>query len=369
MPKISLMDLPGQYKQIEKRVNHEVLSVLASGRYILGPKLSSFEKEFAQYCNVKFAIGTNSGTHSLLYSLLALGIGAGDEVITVPNTFTATAEAIYYSGAKIVFCDVNRETFNMDPASFKSKISSRTKAVIPVHLHGNPADMDRITKIARTRKIFVIEDAAQAHGARYKGAKVGSLKSDLTCFSFHPVKNLGAFGDGGAICTNSSSLAKKIRLITNHGRVNHYRHATIGTTGRLDEIQAAVLSVKLKYLDQNINKKKALVKTYRENLPQQLTSIKNTEGSQSAYHVFAACSKQRDALARHLTKNNVEVGLHYPIPLHLQPAYKFLGYKTGDFPVAEKYARETLSLPLYPHMTKREQQFVINKIKEFYNSP
>ena len=361
------MDVAGQFKQMEDKILPEILSVLRSGRYILGPKLASFEKEFAAYCGAQYSIGTNSGTHSILYSLLALGVGSGDEVITVPNTFTATAEAIYHTGAKIVFCDVDEKTFNMDPVSFKAKITSRTKAVIPVHLHGNPAQMDEITKIAKKRNIHVVEDAAQAHGASFKGKKIGSLKSDLTCFSFHPVKNLGAAGDGGAICTNSASLAKKIRLFINHGRTNHYHHLRIGTTGRLDEIQAAILSVKLKYLDRNVQSKKRLVEIYEENLPKQITPIKHTENSQSAHHVFAVLSKHRDELAKHLTKNNIEVGLHYPIPLHLQPAYKFLGYRIGDFPVAEKYARQTISLPLYPHMTPKEQGLVIGKIKEFFD--
>lgn len=366
MTKISLMDLPGQYKLIEKEVLPRMKKILSSGRYILGPEVTRFEENFAKFCNAKYCIGTSSGTESLQLSLMALGVGLGNEVITVPNTFTATAEAIALVGATPVFCDVDPKSMNIDPKSLKTKISKKTKAVIPVHLHGNPADLDEIYKICKPNKIAVIEDAAQAHGAKYKGKIIGSYGSDLVCFSFHPVKNLGAFGDGGAIVTNNSKLAIKLRKLINHGREGHHKHTLIGTTGRLDAIQAVILDTKLKNLNKWIKSKIQLVKYYKKKLNKICKFIEETHDSDSCYHVLAILTKKRDELAKFLQKYGIETGMHYPIPLHLQPAYKFLGYKKGDFPVAEKYANETLSLPLYPHMSLNQINYVIEKIYQFY---
>lgn len=363
---VSLMDLPGQYRFVEKQVLPKIKEVLKSGRYIMGPEVAKFEENFAKYCRVKYCIGTSSGTESLYLSLMALGVGRGDEVITIPNTFTATAEVIVLIGAKPVFCDVDPETFNLDPKFLESKITKKTKAVIPVHLHGNPADMDKIHKIAKKYKIAVIEDAAQAHGAKYQGKVIGSLDSDSTCFSFHPVKNLGAFGDGGAVVTNNKRLEEIIRKLINHGREDHYFHSMIGTTGRLDALQGAILDIKLKQLNKWITQKKKLVRYYQKKLPKQCRFIKTTQGGESAHHVFAVLVAKREELSKYLKSFGIETGVHYPIPLHLQPAYKFLGYRVGDFPVSESYARETLSLPLYPHMKKEEIDFVIDKIYQFY---
>ena len=365
--KILLMDLPGQFKFVEKEVLPKIKEVLKSGRYIMGPEVKRFEDNFAKYCHARYCIGTSSGTESLYLSLLALGIGEGDEVITVPNTFTATAEVIVLVGAKPVFCDVDPNTLNLDPKSLKSKITKKTKAVIPVHLHGNPVDIDEIHRLCKPKKIVVIEDAAQAHGAKYKGRVIGSLVSETTCFSFHPVKSLGAFGDGGAVVTNNGKLEEIIRKLSNHGREDHYFHSMIGTTGRLDAIQGAILDIKLKYLTKWIKQKAKLVKYYRKKLPNVCKFIDTTKGGESSHHIFAIIISERDELAKYLKGFGIETGVHYPTPLHLQPAYKFLGYRVGDFPVAEKYANETLSLPLYPHMKKEEIDFVIEKIHQFYD--
>lgn len=360
------MDLPGQYKLLGKEILPKIKQVLESGRYIMGPEVTRFEENFAKFCRAKYCVGTSSGTESLYLTLLALGIGRGDEVITVPNTFTATAEVIVLVGAKPVFTDIDPETANLDPKSLKNKITRKTKAVIPVHLHGNPVDMDKLYKLIKPLGIAVIEDAAQAHGAEYKGKVIGSLASISTCFSFHPVKNLGAFGDAGAVVTNNKKLAIVLRKLINHGRENHYFHSLIGTTGRLDAIQGAILDIKLKYLDKWIEKKSKLAEYYKKKLSDVCKFIEITKGAKSAHHVVAILTSKRDKLAEYLKSFGIETGIHYPVPLHLQPAYKFLGYKKGDFPVAEKYARETLSLPLYSHMSKKEIDFVIAKILQFY---
>lgn len=363
---ISLMDLPGQYKLVEKKVLPKIKEVLKTGRYIMGPEVTKFEENFAKFCDVKYCIGTSSGTESLYLALMALNIGPGDEIITVPNTFTATAEVIVLRGATPVFCDVDPKTMNMDPKSLKSKITKKTKAVIPVHLHGNPVDLDGIYKVTKTKGIEVIEDAAQAHGGEYKGKIIGSNSSVFTCFSFHPVKNLGAFGDAGAIVTNDVKLAEILRKLSNHGREDHTFHSLVGTTGRLDAIQGAILDIKLNYLSKWIKAKAKVAEYYHKRLSDICEFIKVTEGGKSAYHVVAILIPKREALAKYLKELGIETGVHYPIPLHLQPAYKFLGYKEGDFPVAEKYAKETLSLPLYPHMSKEEADFVIENIRKFY---
>lgn len=363
---ISLMDLSGQYRLIAKEVAPAIERVLKSGRYILGPEVAAFEKDFASYCHASYCIGTSSGTESLYLSLLALDIKPGDEVITVPNTFTATAEVIHLVGAKIVYCDVDPRTMNMDHRALLEKITNRTKVVIPVHFHGNPVDMDEIFAITKPRGIAVVEDAAQAHGAKYKGKIIGSLQSDLTCFSFHPVKNLGAFGDAGAVVTNNKRLAEKIRLLINHGRIDHHIHKIIGTTGRIDALQAAVLSVKLKHLDQWISSKARLVEYYKSKLISCCIFIETTDDSQSAHHVLAVLVQKRDRLAQFLAHCGIETGIHYPIALHNQPAYSYLGYKKGDFPVSERYVRRTISLPLYPYMTTKQVDYVCNKVQEFY---
>ena len=367
MDKVSLMDLSGQYKQIAEEVQHAILNILVSGKYILGPEVDKFEKSFANFCQAKYCIGTSSGFESLFLSLIALGIGSGDEVITVPSTFTATAEAIALTGAKPVFCDVEPETFVMNPNEFKAKITSRTKATIPVHLHGNPVDMNRIYKVSKEKNIHVIEDAAQAHGAIYHDKLIGSLQSVSTCFSFHPVKNLGAFGDAGAITTNNSSFAKKIRLLTNHGRQGHHKHKVIGTTGRLDTLQAGALSVKLIHLPRWIYQKRKLITYYKKLLPENVKTLKTTDMAVSAYHVFAILTEKRNKLAKYLATHGIETGVHYPIPLHLQKPGRALGYKEGDFPIAEKQAREVITLPSHQHITPEQIHYTLETIQNFYD--
>jgi dTDP-4-amino-4,6-dideoxygalactose transaminase len=364
--KITLMDLPGQYRLLAKQVLPKIKRVLSSGIYVQGPEIAKFEENFAKYCGVKYCIGVSSGTDAIYFALKALGIGKGDEVITVPNTFTATAEAIVLVGAKPVFVDIDPKTQNMDPKSFEKKITKKTKAVIPVHLHGNPAELDAIYKICKRRKISVVEDAAQAHGAKYKNKIIGSHSSEFVCFSFHPVKNLGAFGDGGAIVTNNENLSEIVRKIINHGREGHHRHTLIGTTGRLDTVQAAILDIKLKKLNSWIKSKIKLVKYYQEKLDGMCRFIDVTPESESAYHVLAILTTRRDKLATFLKKYGIETGIHYPIPLHLQTAYKFLGYKRGDFPNAEEYTNQTLSLPLFPHMKKSQIDYIVDKIRKFH---
>lgn len=360
------MDLPGQYKEVEKEVLPVVKRVLKSGRYVMGPEVAEFEKNFAKFCHAKYCIGTSSGTESLLLTLMALNIGLGDEVITVPNTFTATAEVIVLVGATPVFCDIDPKTKNMDPKSLKTKITKRTKAVIPVHLHGNPVDLDGIYKLTKSKKIAVIEDAAQAHGARYKGKVIGSHSSEFVCFSFHPVKNLGAFGDAGAVVTKNPKLAEVVRKLSNHGREDHYFHSLVGTTGRLDAIQGAILDVKLKRLNKWIKAKSRWAGYYKKKLSGICRFIETTKSGESAHHVVAVLTSRRDELSVYLKSFGIETGVHYPTPLHIQPAYKFLGYKEGDFPIAEKYAKETLSLPLYAHMKQKDIDLIIEKIRDFY---
>lgn len=363
--KISLMDLPGQYKQIYSRVEKIIKEVLRSARFIQGPQVTAFEQEFAEYCGAKYCIGVSSGTDALIFALRALDIKEGDEVITVPNTFTATVEAICLVGATPVFVDVDPKTMNIDPKQIKKAITKKTRAIIPVHLHGNPADLDEIYRISK-EKIAIVEDAAQAHGAKYKGKILGSHRSEFVVFSFHPVKNLGAFGDAGAILTNNKKYEQKIRMMINHGRSGHHNHMLIGTTGRLDTLQAAILSVKLKMLDDYNSKKSFWVNYYKKNLPSNIELEKETPHSESAHHVFAILVENKDKLREFLTDNGIETGMHYPQALHTQPAYRFLGYKRGDFPVAEKFTEQTLSLPLFPHIKKNQIDFVISKIREFY---
>lgn len=364
---ISLMDLPGLYRVVKSKTTPAMNEVLESAKYINGPQITQFEEQFAKYCNVKHCVGISNGTDALILALRALNIGPGDEVITTPNTFTATAEAIYLVGAKVVFCEIDSQTFNLDPKFLSKVITKKTKAVIPVHLHGHPADMDPILKITKPKGIYVIEDASQAHGATYKGKIIGSLKSDITTFSFHPVKNLGAFGDAGGIVTNSAKLAKNVRMLINHGRHGHHDHMIIGSTGRLDTLHAAVLTVKLKFLNDWNKQKSRWAEYYRKNLPNNLRLSRIVDGATSANHVFAVFTKDRDKLKQFLNANGIETGMHYPQVLHLQPAYKYLGHKKGDFPISERFADETLSLPLYPHMKKNEIDYVIQKVREYYS--
>lgn len=365
--KIPFMDLKGQYKEISREIEDAVKEVLRSGKYIQGPQVAQFEKDYAKYCNAKYCVGVSSGTEALTLALRVLGIGMGDEVITVPNTFTATAEAIIFVGATPIFVDVDSRTFNMDPKLLEKSITKKTKAVIPVHLHGNPVDLDKILKITKSKKIPVIEDAAQAHGAKYKGKIIGSLESDFTCFSFYPTKNLGAVGDAGAIVTNNLKYRNRLRALINHGRSGHHNHLLVGTTARLDTIQAIVLSKKLKLLNKWNSERRFWAKYYKDRLPKNIQFEEETIESLSVYHIFGVQVEDRDNLSVFLNKWGIETGMHYPQVLHLQLAYKFLGYKKGDFKVSERFAKLTLSLPLFPHIKESQVNYIITKVKEFYN--
>jgi len=367
--KVPFVDLKRQYNLIKEEIESKVKEVLESGQYILGKEVESFEKEFAKYCKVRYAVGVASGTDALVISLKALGIRPSDEVITVPNTFIATVDAIVRNCAKPVFVDIDPETYNIDVTKIKEKITENTKAIIPVHLYGQPADMDPIRDIAEENNLFVIEDACQSHGAEYKGKKTGSL-GDVACFSFYPTKNLGAYGDGGIIVTNNEELAEKIRMIRNYGQSKKYHHDFIGHNSRLDEIQAAILRVKLKYLDEWNQKRRRNAKKYNEFL-EELEDIKTPiekNFAKHVYHLYVIKCKNRDGLKEYLESKGILTGLHYPVPIHFQKAYTWLGYAENSFPVAEKTAREILSLPMFPELTEEEIAYVCDKIKEYYKS-
>jgi len=339
-----------------KEIYKEVKKVLDSGQYISGKQVEELEKEFAEYCKVKYAIGVNSGTSALTVALLALGIGEGDEVITQPNTFVATIEAILFTGAKPVFVDINPKTYNLDFLKIEKAITKKTKAILPVHLFGQVADMTPILKIAKKYDLFVIEDACQAQGAEYKGKKAGSM-GDIGCFSFYPTKVLGACGEGGAITTNSRKLAEKIRRLRNHGSDKKYHHSEIGFNFRMEEIQGAILKIKLKYLDHRIR--------IRQDKADFYSRLLTNDFNGGVYYVYVIRVRNRDKLQKHLLKYGIETMVHYPIPIHLQGGYKFLGYRRGDFPEAEKASKEILSLPLYPELKPTEQEYICAKLNEF----
>jgi len=361
---VPFVDLKRQYDSIKDEVNTKINKVLQNTHFILGENSDAFEKEFANYCGVKYGVGVASGSDALTLNLKALGIGKGDEVITAPNTFIATVDAISRNGAKPVFVDIDPETYNIDVAEIEEKITDKTKAIIPVHLYGQPADMDEIIKIAKKYDLKIIEDACQAHGAEYKGKKVGSL-SDVGCFSFYPAKNLGAYGDGGMVVTNNEQIAERIKMLRNYGQSKKYYHDFIGYNSRLDEIQAAVLRVKLRYLDEWNDKRREHAKLYNE-LLENVSGIETPtekEFVKHVYHLYVIRCKNRNELQNYLSSKGVSTGIHYPIPVHLQKAYKHLEYKEGDFPITEKYAKEILSLPMFPELTDEEIEAVVGLIR------
>lgn len=356
--KIPLLDLHAEYTEIKESVDASIRRVVESARFILGDEVGGFEKDFAAFCHANHAIGVGSGTDALFVALKTCDIGVGDEVITTPMTFIATSEAISLSGARPVFVDVDPLTHNIDPNKLEVAITPRTKAIIPVHIHGYPVDMDPILETARKYRLKVIEDAAQAHGAEYKGRRVGTL-ADMSCFSFYPGKNLGAYGDAGAITTNDPDLAKKARLIRDHGRTSKYEHQVVSFNWRIDALQAAILHAKLPYLEGWNQRRKEIAAMYNklfDNYGIQLPFI--TEGFDAVWHHYAVNIEKRDIVQERLKAEGIETGIHYPIPLHIQPAYKFLEYEVGDFPVSEKVAETTLSLPMYPAMSDEQVERV-----------
>jgi dTDP-4-amino-4,6-dideoxygalactose transaminase len=361
---VPFLDLQSHHAPLRQEIDAAIARVIDTCAFAGGPFVSEFETDFAQYCGTRHAIGVGSGTEALWLTLLALGIGPGDEVITVPSTFMATAEAITYCGATPVFVDIDEATYTMDPAAIPAAITPRTKAIIPVHLFGQIADMDAINAIAEEYGLFVVGDACQAHGAEYKGRKAGSL-GDAGCFSFYPGKNLGAFGEAGAITTNDAALDRTIRVLRDHGQVRKYHHTMIGWNCRMDGIQAAVLGIKLRHLDDWNKARRAHAQQYDAGLrdvPDVITPA--TAADQlHVYHVYALRVQQRDEVMRQLGDLGIGCGIHYPVPVHLQEAYRGLGYGPGSFPVAEMVSREFLSLPMYPHLTRSQIDRVIDGVK------
>ncbi len=363
---VPFLDLKAQYQSIKNEISVELQKVLDNTAFAGGPFVSQFENEFAQFCQTTFAIGLSSGTSALWAAIQALGIGEGDEIITTPNTFIATAEAISFSGAKPVFVDVDEQTFNMDPKLIEAAITPKTKAIIPVHLYGQMVDMDPVIKIAEAKGLFVIEDACQAHGARYKGKKAGSI-GDAGCFSFYPGKNLGAYGEAGAVVTNNAEATEYMQRFRDHGQQKKYYHSMVGWNGRMDGFQGAVLSVKLKYIDQWNEARRKNAKLYSELLKdvEGIITPQEAEYAEHVYHIYAVRveNQNRDDFMAKLADEAVACGIHYPVPLHLQQAYESLGYKDGDFPVAEKCCRQIVSLPMFPELTEEQIEYVAAKIK------
>jgi dTDP-4-amino-4,6-dideoxygalactose transaminase len=351
---IPLVDLKAQYRALKPEIDRAMQRVLDNAQFILGPAVSSFEKDFAAFCHTAEAIGVNSGTSALHVSLLAAGIGPGDEVITVPFTFVATAAAIEYAGAKPVFVDIEPTHFTMDPAKIERAITPRTKAIVPVHLYGQPADMDAICEVANRHGLVVIEDACQSHGSDYKGRRCGSMGL-LGCFSFYPGKNLGAYGEGGAIVTNDPALAGKARLLRAWGEETRYEHKYRGFNYRMDGLQGAVLGVKLKHLETWTEARRSRAAEYTRRLRGTAANVPaERPGSRHVYHQYVVRVPERDAWRAALTEAGVQTGVHYPIPVHLHPAYSDLGYSRGDFPVSERAAIEVLSLPMFPELTDEQ---------------
>jgi dTDP-4-amino-4,6-dideoxygalactose transaminase len=348
---IPFVDLQAQYRALKPEIDAAVLQVLDQAQFILGPAVAAFEKDFAAYCHTAEAVGVNTGTSALHLALLAAGVLPGDEVITVPYTFVATVAAIEYAGAKPVFVDVEPDYWTMDPAQIERAITPKTKAIVPVHLYGQPADMDPILDIARRHGLKVIEDACQSHGSDYKGRRCGSM-GDLGCFSFYPGKNLGAYGEGGAVVTNDPALAKHVRLLRSWGEEVRYEHKYRAFNYRMDGVQGAVLGVKLRHLDAWTEARRRHAAEYTRQLAG-TAAVPPAErpGTRHVYHVYVVRLPQRDAYRTRLSDAGVQTGVHYPIPVHLQPAYRDLGYAAGAFPVSERVASEVLSLPMFPELT------------------
>lgn len=360
---VPFLDLKAQYAAIREEVAAALQGVLDQAAFAGGPFVEAFEREFAAFCGSADCVGVGSGTEALWLALLGLGIGPGDEVITVPDTFIATAEAISFCGAKPVFVDVDPLTHNMDPSKIEPAISGKTKAIIPVHLFGQTADMDPIMKIARGRGLYVVEDACQAHGAEYKGRKAGSI-GDAGAFSFYPGKNLGAYGEAGAVTTNDAALRDRIRMLRDHGQARKYFHGVVGWNARMDGFQGAVLSVKLRHLPRWNEARRTLAKAYIESLESVpgIALPREAPYARHVYHLFPVRVRGRDSLIQALGAKGIFCGIHYPVPVHLQDAYRSLGLKVGSFPVAEAAASEFVSLPMFPELTLEQVRLVCSEI-------
>ncbi len=363
---VPFVDLKAQYAALKPEIDRAIQAVVDRCDFILGQAVSEFEGEFARFCEVRHAIGVANGTDALRLGLLAAGIGPGDEVITAANTFIATTEAISQTGAAFRLVDVDERTYNLNPALLEEAITPRTKAILPVHLYGQPADMDLILDVARRHNLLVMEDACQAHGARYKGRRAGSM-GHLAAFSFYPAKNLGAYGDAGAVVTDDEALARKLDLLRNHGQKSKYEHVMEGYCSRLDTLQAAVLRVKLRHLDEWNARRRQVAAWYNERLadlpvvrPHVLPDVEHV------YHLYVIRTERRDALREFLAARGIGTGMHYPIPLPLTEAYSGMGFRKGQFPVTERLAGEILSLPMFAEMTEAHVDEVAGAIREFF---
>jgi dTDP-4-amino-4,6-dideoxygalactose transaminase len=363
---IPYLDLPAQLRPLRKEIDAVIAKTIDNCSFCLGPDVAQFEQDFARYCGAKHALGFNSGTSALHVAMLLLNVKPGDEVISTPHTFVATSWAISYVGAKPVYVDIDDQTFNINPALIEKAITLRTKAIMPVHLYGHPFDLDPILEICRKHKLPLVEDACQSHGAKYKGKVVGTF-GEMSGFSFYPGKNLGACGEGGALVTNNDAYAARAKSLREHGSTQRYYHDEVGFNYRMEGIQGAVLGVKLRHLDAWTKARRRVAKRYHELLtdtPLQLPL--EASWGESVYHLYVVRHPRRDDLKKHLEANKVGCALHYPLPLHLQKCYASLGYKTGSFPVAEKAARECLSLPIYPELTDEQIQRVADVIHDFF---
>jgi len=367
-PQVPFVDLAAQYPTIAAEINEAVAKVIQSTDFILGREVGLFEEEFAAYCEAKYAVGVDSGTSALELALRAYEIGPGDEVITAANTFIASALAISHAGAKPVLVDVDPYTYTIDVAGIARAITARTKAILPVHLYGHPAHMDPIRQLAEKYGLVVIEDACQAHGARYKGKRTGSL-GHAAAFSFYPGKNLGAFGDGGMVVTNDREIAKRLEMLRNYGQKEKYHHQFRGYNRRLDTLQAAILRVKLKYLEKWNASRRWNAKLYQEFLEGTgVVTPMEAAGAESVWHLYVIRTENRDTLREGLINRGIGASIHYPIPIHLQPAYRDLGSKPGDFPITEAYAQRILSLPMFAELTEAQIEFITQTIREFLSA-
>jgi dTDP-4-amino-4,6-dideoxygalactose transaminase len=376
--KVPFFDLAIQFKSVENEIKSALDEVFQTQQFIMGPKVQALEEAIAQYCQTRFGVGVASGSDALLLSLMACGVGAGDEVLLPPFTFFATAGSVSRLGAIPVFVDIDRETYNMDPAKIEEKITARTKAILPVHLFGQCADMDPLLQIAKEKKLFIIEDAAQALGAEYKptagsdGRRAGQI-GDLGCFSFYPTKNLGAFGDAGMVVTDHPGLAEKVALLRVHGSQPKYFHKVIGINSRLDTIQAAILLVKFKYLEKWTAERQRKAERYAALFQNLLSSVKGLKlpavqfQNRHIFHQYVIRIPERDRLRQFLAEEGIGTDIYYPVPLHLQECYSFLKYRRGDLPISEKAAEEVLALPIYPELTEDQQRVVVNRIEAFYS--
>lgn len=383
MKKVQLLSLSQQYKEIEKDVLKEIKKICSNQSFVLGENVRELEKEIAEYCGAKYGIGVASGSDAILLALMAYNIGSGDKVITTPYTFFSTAGSIARLGAEPVFVDIEPDTFNIDPngieAVLKKDKAGKIKAIMPVHLFGRAANMTAIKKLAAKKGIPVIEDAAQAIGTEYKGKRVGAI-GNIGCFSFYPTKNLGGFGDGGMVTTNSKRLADKLGMLHLHGGSRTYHHPIIGINSRLDELQAAVLRIKLRHLDKWTDQRIANAAIYGELFEKagladlaglagagaKVTAHASDPEGRVIYNQYVILAKKRNALRKYLTENGIGSGIYYPLPLHLQDCFKYLGYKRGDMPVSEKAARESLALPVYSELKKSDIKYVVDTIADFY---